>query len=288
MHKFSNTRLRETKRQLSAHEKTALPTTSGRALLLPGSIKGEVEELIDAGYDPAHIFGVEKEPGIYSELFDFYRDTVHIVNEDVFTWMRNSKARGTYSYIHLDMCGHLAQRDFYYYQHWSKLPAENARVRVSLFRGRRSAAQFDWESRLYDELLLQWCRIGHERDVNDPARWEAYYNHFQEHINDSTRIMVGLMIMNFFFGIEDYRTFLQTCSEQGEWYIPHVLGDHDITNIKRYTYNEAGSPNYMFTVWADLVPLTNPLRTSEQWALNGIDKIFQQMDFTVPPFNPNL
>jgi len=284
MHDFSHTRLRETKRKLSTYEKQTLPDTSGRVLILPGSTKGEVEELVEAGFDPTRIYGLEKDPSVYAELFDFYRDNVHIVQEDVFSWMRKTKAPNTYSYIHLDMCGHLLPRDFFYYQDWINLPADTARVRVSLFRGRRLHAQLDWEQRLYDELLLQWCRLGHERDENDPGRWEEHFNRFQEDMGDSTRVVVGLMIMNFFFGLPDYRSFMEPCYEQDEWYVPHVLGNHTITNIKRFTYHEVGSPNHMFTVWADLVPLKNPIRTSEQWALNEIHRIFSQIDFATPPF----
>lgn len=285
-YRFGNTELRANKRKISVFEKSTLLTTRGRALLLPGDGNGEVEELITAGYDPAYIFGVENDPKTFTELFDFYYDTVHIVNDDIYTWMKRSKAKGSYSYLHLDLCGHVARQEFPNYQNWKGLFAPEARVRVSTFRGRRSAAQFDWESQLYDDLLLQWCRIGHQRDTVDPQRWKEHYDILSRSMDDTTRIIVGLVIMNFFFGIGDYRQYVDDCIRYDDWHLPHVLGDHDIKNITRFSYNEPGNKSSMFTVWMDLVPLKNPLRTSEQWTLNMLHKIYEQMNYQVPHFNP--
>lgn len=286
--RFGNRELRPVKRRLSVYEKSSLPTHEGRALILPGAPNTEIEELVDAGYNSCHIFGVEQDPVIYQQLMSHYHDNVHIYRGEICDWMAKSRAPGEYSYVHLDFCGHFTREEAAGIQAWRTIVAPTARVRLSIFRGRRSPLQFDWEEQMHEDLLLAWCQLGYDNDTVDPERWVDYHNQIAETMDDTTQIVIAIMLCNFFFGIEDYRKYVDSCREHGP-YLPTVNGNHILTNVYRWTYNEAGSPNYMFTVWADLLPIPpDPLRNSTQWILNEMSKVFTYLNYHIPAFSPNL
>jgi len=283
--RFGNKTLRPNKRQLSIEEKSTLAFPPGRALVLPGDPRTEIEELVSAGYDPCYIFGVEIDPKNYSSLVNYYHDNAKIFHADVFYWMKQVQARGEYTYIHLDFCGHFNEEHAIGCQSWIHLPAPEARIRVSIFRGRRSPMQFDWESQMQENLLLRWCELGYELDEIDSKRWITFYNHFQETMDDSTKLIVSLMILNFFFGVKDYRDYLAECEKKGTFF-PDTNGTHYLEKIYRYTYNEPGSPNYMYTVWVDLKPVPVKPSSNEdtQWSFNQLAKMFENIDYNIPAF----
>jgi hypothetical protein len=281
-------RARPIKRKLSAFEKSSLLTTQGRALILPGDINTEVEELTSAGYNPCLIFGCENEEPTYRYLLNHYHDSVHLFHMDVFEWMRRVRATGQYSYLHLDLCGHFGREEAINIQAWRALLAPTARVRVSVFRGRRSPMQFEWEEQLLQDLLLRWCELGYELDALDPERWIAFYDHSRETRDDTTKTILAVMISNFFFGLDDFRVYVDSCTAR-EDFLPRVEGDHLLTNISRWTYNEQGNPSHMFTVWADLVPLpADPLRDSTQWILDHLATMFESFHHHVPRFKISI
>jgi len=284
--RFGNKTLRPNKRQLSVEEKSTLAFPPGRALVLPGDPKTEIEELVSVGYDPCYIFGVEIDPKAYASLVNYYHDNAKIFHSDVFCWMKQVQAHGKYTYIHLDFCGHFNKEHAIGCQSWIQLPAPEARIRVSIFRGRRSPVQLDWESQMQEDLLLRWCELGHELDLVDSKRWITFYNHFQQTMDDSTKLVVSLMILNFFFGVKDYRDYLVECEREGS-FLPDANGTHYLESIYRYTYNEPGSPNYMYTVWADLKEMSasSSLRNDSQRKLDQLAKTFENIDYDIPAFN---
>lgn len=284
--RFGNRELRPTKRRLSTYEKSSLVTTEGRALVLPGSPNTEIEELAEAGYDACRIFGVEQDEKTFRELQRHYHDSAHLFHDDVFKWMSRAQGLGQYSYIHLDFCGHFTSEQAVGMQEWKDLAAPEARLRVSVFRGRRSPLQFDWEETMQHDLLLNWCQLAFDTDEVDQDRWVAHDNQVRDTLEDTTKIIVALMTLTFFFGVTDYRTYLDNCRQHGN-YLPSVEGRHVLTGIHRFIYNEPGSPNHMFTVWVDLKPMpTDPMRHSTQWTLNELNRIFDSISYHVPIFNP--
>lgn len=280
---------RYVKRELSSAEKATVPTTRGRALVLPGAPGSEIEELIEAGFDAAYIIGVEHQARLADELMEYYRDGAHVFCAEVCDFMRHARMAQTYSYIHLDFCCQLTRELAVDIQAWRPLVAPTARVRMSTFRGRRSPAQMDTETLLINDTLLTWCEAAHDLDNSDRPRWVAFHDFLVDHDTDTATVMAAIMIANFFFGMDDFEEYVAEARARGP-FIPEVRGTHAISDITRWNYHERSSPNHMATTWVDLEPLgLDALRHSTQWTLNGLARIMSRLtdhgtpDYTYMP-----
>lgn len=283
-HKWGKT-TRYVKRELSQLEKSNLINTEGRALILPGEPGTEVEELIQAGFDPSKIVGVEKDPAIAEHLHGYYLDGAMIFCDEVCNFMRRAKMVEQYSYIHLDFCGQMNRDLIVALQGWKRLVMPHARVRVSAFRGRRGLLQFKVEQELVTNTLVAWCDAAFAVDKASPERWLHYREWLLNNGTDTAQVIAGVMIANFFFGLDNFEDFIEVMERQGT-FLPEVKGRHRLTNITRWNYRERSAANHMVTIWTDLAPLgRKALPSSEQWVVNTLaDMITQLVDFVTPDF----
>lgn len=286
--KFANRALRPIKRQLSVFEKSTIQRPEGRALVMPAEPNTEIEELVEAGFNPCFIYGVEQDMSRYIALLAHYHDQAHIHQGDVFQFMNKARGIKRYTYVHIDLCGMFTREVAIKTQSWRPLMAPWSRLRFSAYRARQSPGQQEFEQQLHEDLLLRWCEIGYELDAADPERWIHYHQRAQEHLSDTSRLIVAIAVANFFFGIDDYRSYIDDCARKGTAFLPLVEGDYLPHNIKRWHYNEPGTPNHMFTVWMDLQPLDGDrLNNSTQWILNQLALVFEQLEHETAPVDVN-
>ena len=281
--------LRSYKRALSVFEKSTLPTNEGRALILPGEPDGEIEELINVGYDNHRIVGVEQEQSEFYRLNYHYRDQVMLFHDEVGNFMSTKGSPSAYSYVHLDYCGHFNRTSIASLAGWQRILAPVSRVRVSVFRGRRSAEQFAWEEMLFRDVVLSWCELGANADRSDMFRWIEFDAALTSLRDDTPINLVMMMMLQLTFGIQDVRSFTDELRCNGS-FVPMVEGRHRITNIQRYCYSEPGSPNHMYTMWFDAVPLdiSATQRLDEQWALDEVASLMENLTYATPYFHPAL
>lgn len=285
---WANEDLRMIKRQLSVFEKSSVPNTNGRAIILPSEPNTEVEELIGVGFDPMRIFCIEHEQDKADKLYAHYWDDCHVHWEDVGTWMQRARGEGRYSYVHLDFCGHLKHEEIAAIQQCKRLMAPVSRVRVSVFRGMRLKHQFDLENMVRDQVLLRICEMCGAADEIFPDRWQLFYDQIRENYDDTTQIVIATLLMTFFFGLDSIWDYTDRCNLEGP-YLPEVHGNHTLVNIQRFVYHEIAAPNHMFSVWADVAPIANEtVKESIQWRLNEIAKVFESISYRPPNFTPNL
>lgn len=279
----TRTNVRPVKRQLSLYEKQSLDVGVGRYLVMPSHPNTEIEELVDIGVNPYQVFGVEYVESYFDTLRAHYRDLCHMHHGDVFEFMANTQAPNSYRYAHIDLYGHLNEGIFNALQAWRRIPARHSRLRVTTFSARRSPMQLQFEQELHEAIIMQLCQLGYDHDTSDAQRWISLYDSARGQVQDTTRIVVGLAMLNLFFGIEDHRAY--TSMDEGKAILPVVSGNHIISSIERWTYREADTNNHMQTVWFDLKPLpTQAMRHSSQWILNEVYKMLAMMEHHIPTF----
>lgn len=279
---------RTVKREISVYEKNTLTALDGRACVMPGEPETEVEELIAAGFNPLAIVGVEQIEWIYRRLRSHYWDTLTLFNEEVGAFLARAQA-ASYSYIHLDYCGHFNRETVASLAGWPRVLAPSARMRYTVVRGRRNSSQYEWEAQLFRDLALTWCELGANSDNDDMFRWLTYDDALRG-LDDDTPITLALMTMlGATFGVDDVRTYMDSLRIRGP-HVPVVEGRHRVTGIKRFCYAEPGTPNHMFTMWVDLEPLdiTTIQRLDEQWALDYVASILSQLTYATPYYHPSL
>lgn len=246
---MTNFTTRPIKRKLSRFEKSSIPDTSGLALVLPGSPGTEVEELLEAGFNPLAIRGVENDVENYDKLFSHYADLIALYNTDLLHFVRGSRLRGKYSYAHLDMCGHLSDYDTDLATVLPKLMSHRSRLRLTYMWGRKSVDRKEFESLLIEEVLLKICRSGMEGD-HSKYRWEELWNSILDSSPENVTPLAALsmVIASFFLGASPF--------EVSHDLIKEPKGTHGIGGLKRYHYSD-NNGSHMSTVWVNLSPVPN-------------------------------
>lgn len=292
---WSDPYLRGVKRQISAFEKRSVPTTLGRAVVMPGEPPareteiGEVEELRQAGFDPMYIFGVEREQALAVELYKYYYDTCHIHWEEVGEFLLSAQL--PFSYIHLDFTSQLKQDELEAIQSWMGKVDRIARLRVSVVSTRRQDHQIEYEQMLRRTTIGNLC---HQASVCEDGPGEGRFAKIWDSVassTDTTQILTAVMLLNFLFGI-NAMTYGDLCvvgQEDGKNTLPRVRGTHRLTNITRFMYSEPTGHHQMFTLWCDLVPLQLATVPDEQsWVLNEMANVLGSVAGDLPQFIPEL
>ncbi|HJS83766.1 MAG TPA: hypothetical protein VJ742_13135 [Nitrososphaera sp.] len=233
------------------------------------------------------IYCIEKDQKLADILYEYYWDETHVHWEEVGTWMQRAKGHGQYTYVHLDYCGHLKRDEIEGMQHWLSLMAPASRIRVSAFRGRRSDSQFALESLLHSTMVQTLAAEAAKKDTVYPLRWDPILESLSEDTGDTTKIIILMAVMNFFFGIDDVWKYTDACAQEGA-FLPEVKGKHLLQNIQRFSYNEEGSPNYMYSAWCDLLPMPGEVFRTQEWAVEEMWKVFERIVGEPPVFVPTL
>lgn len=277
---FTDPHLNEIKRALSRHEKASLLTTTGRALILPGvadEYPGEVDELVDAGYDSDRIVLVECNGDIAESLYEHYFDRVGGVHwMDVHEFLARTQSR--YSYIHLDYTGHITRKEFCGIQHWRTAVDGTARVRISTLANRKREETCTYEQLQHQALLAQLCTIAASFD----DRFGALVEDFVASPADTTQLMVMMALFNFTFGVS---TTAWTDEATKEATLPAMAGTHRLATITRYAYAD-DRRSRMFSVWIDLVPLSSINDDDTRNTLRELWRVLAMINSPCPPFVP--
>lgn len=264
------------KRSLSVYEKSSLPTTTGRGLVLPayppahdGQV-GELDELMAVGYDGVGLVGVERDADIADQLYDHYYDRVQIHREELETFFTHASAR--FSYLHLDFCSYLSEPNLRTIEGWRGHVEPVARLRVSLTQTRRQRGQMNYEKTLQNKMMNPLLTL---LGLEPPPEAES----------DSTQLVGVIMALNFFFGLRAW-PFADLCAATPTW--PATLGTHLLTNLCRFTYREVRGYTQINTIWVDVVPLNPTALASPEVAASYLRPFFAQLLTPIPTYNPEL
>lgn len=244
-----NTDLYPIKRALSRFEKSSLHSGHQihRALVLPGSPGGEVEELIEVGFDTRQIIAVERDRELANTLFTHYVDDVQVIHAELHDVIRY--LRGTYSYVHLDFCGMLNDDEMYCIDQLRNVVASQARLRVTLTRARKAPAMEQRERDLYHDLLGALIYSARNVDVaHHQTRWVDVYERLFDNAFDATALVGAMFVVNYFFGMS-VTSFLERDAST----FPMPTDQFSmITAVNRYAYNEPRSKTPMSTIYVDV------------------------------------
>lgn len=242
--------LHRLKRALSILEKQRMnpEVAYGKAVVMPGCPNTEIEELLLQGFNPRDIFAIESEQAFADNLYDHYWDQINVHWEEIGVWLE--RARNNYSYMHLDYCGHLKERELRgIEQAYARLNL-TSHLRISTLLSRRSSAQINRERMIVNRVFGP---IVQELTNSYPNyEWTSWYQSIQENFKDTTLAIAAVVIINAVFGLNWY-TYTDTCVERGS-FLPQFNGRHIITDITRFSYSEDYNGQLMSTIWFDFQP----------------------------------
>lgn len=276
--------LHHLKRELSRLEKRRLrpAVVNGKAVVMPGCPNTEVEELLSHGFDPRNIFAIESEQSIADALYDHYWDQINVHWEEIGAWLQ--RARNSYSYIHLDYCGHLKDRELEGIEYAYAKLAPQSHFRISTLISRRGTTQVQREIMITERILGPLVEVLSE--THPSYEWNDWYQSLRPNLADSTIAIAAIVIMNAFFGINWYE-YTDTCAQRGA-FVPNFEGAHRIVDIARFQYSENGNGQVMNTVWFSLDPsLHGPSRN--HLGVEGLAVALQQLTKPITLYtNPSL
>lgn len=276
---------RPVKRLLSVYEKSTLPTTEGRALIMPAEPNTEVEELVEAGYISDRILCVEYDGQRAQALYQYYAGFCQVFNEDVGQFMAEiARVPGTISYAHLDYNGHIkADVEVVHLSHLAKMLAPTARVRITMLLNRKHLSQVSTESDMRSNLLVNFAEGLRRTDPVNAHAWTELRDGFRAG-GDITQVASALLLMQLFFG-QEYWSFAATAGDDRLQLPTSVQGRHLVDKITRYEYND--DHNVMSTVWIDAVPLPDlPILESPLWRHRYLLNVFTSLAQPVISYNP--
>lgn len=253
------------KRRLSVAEKSSLTRflpVMGKALVLPGEPNTEIEELVEVGFNPAMIYGVEGDPDIAESLHLYYRDRTPIYYDEVGYWL--SQSTSTFSYMHLDYCGQITRERLTSMQRAMGHLDPVARLRVSVFGSRRTQGTKTFESQVLDATLINMLDFirGHETGwaMSIADSLQSTFADYQ--YEDPSALIATILFVNHVMGM----SWEQLCDQLDDKSnaLPSHRGAHQINGITRYRYTTDN--NVMYTTWVDFTPIPQPqISGTEGW-----------------------
>lgn len=238
---WAETDLHFAKRNLSVREKQTIPETSGKALVLPGAINTEIEELVEVGFDPCLIYGIEVDPLVAEILYDHYYDQSPIHLEEVGDFL--SRATSKFCYIHLDYCGQITESTIDSMEKAMGSLDPIARLRVSVFGSRRTKTTKRFESEIIDATLLNILdHIGGAEDLRE---------HLASGLKEPDPACVVAMVafVNHVIGLSWHGLCDQLTTNDD---LLIARGTHQVSDVRRYRYTS--DSNVMYTMWIDFIP----------------------------------
>jgi hypothetical protein len=272
--------LHPVKRALSIFEKSSFPVASrpGKYLLLPAEPNTEIEELLDIGVDARDVYAIEKEQVLADQLYDHYFDQVTVHWIDALSYLERASL-GSYSYIHLDFCGHFKEEEVAAVISSSQALAPHSRLRVSLLRNRKVTATTQFESFLREAmgvpLLEQLAR------TDERLGWGEVIGNFRTS-EDTTQIVAVLVLLAHFFGVNPWEYADANVGASKE--LPPINGRHWIYNIQHWVYSEPGAHAAMETVWFDMMELPESTSFHPGFVPAQLYQLLNTITTPTPPF----
>lgn len=175
-----------TKRDISILEKKELTSLNGFCLVFLGSNCPEIPELIDAGFNPRRIIGIDwsREKNDQSVANIKYCEKnykgVRCFNVPFERFYRNYGFRFKYSYIHLDFCSHMTSKilDQCVLPIDALLPGGRLRITFSESAERLSVARGDFY--LYEQFHQNFAKLSNCRlELKRTIRYISTESHSQ-------------------------------------------------------------------------------------------------------------
>lgn len=270
--------LHSNKRALSRFEKQWLPTTAGRALLLPShppkhNQVGEVEELIAAGYEPLSIVGVERDPEIADSLYRHYLDTCQIHLDEVADFCVKTTSRN-YTYIHLDFCSQfnvevidalIASRNCF----------AGGRLRITVCISRCGPPQRTFERKIQDHIVAPLYRA---IDRNPSAVFNA------------SQMLAICIFLSYMYDVNILEYLGSHKNVADIFHDVDFLSDVTAfypTNLQQFEYNDNKSIT-IATLWVDLVPMLEASVPNANYLLKQLELYLLQVEKPAQYFNPHI
>lgn len=272
---FSDTLLYPVKRKLSIYEKENVPTTKGRAFVMPGlpgtssRDRTEVEELITRGYYGSDIIAIEKENTIALALYEHYHDDIQVHRGSAREHLQNT--RNKFSYVHLDFCTELKEEETNtIFSTIGKLDAIS-RLRVTVCDTRRAgsnrgAGGYGKEVRL--NVLLPFLEHCQTLDEQHRDRW----NDIVENVvrsEDPIQLIGMVFLFAHFFGIT-FDDFYADCISARQNLFPSISPFMVIKNWSAWAYKEPTGSYNMASTWIDLYQIPDLLIADQQWKIDYV------------------
>lgn len=276
--------LRPVKRHLSVYEKSSFPVDRrpGKFLILPATPGTEVEELVGIGADYRDIVAIEKDQAAADGLYEYYFDQLHVHWIDVGSFIERAHS-GEYSYVHLDYCGHMKDDEVAAIAATARILAPQSRLRVSLFRNRKTAKQDAFESMIRDSMLIPLIKCLASADPR--LGWEELEASFKDS-SDTTQLVATICLLSHFFNCDPWAFADQAAT--GNMEVPPVKGNHWIYNIQRWLYHEAGNPSAMETVWLDMMHRPPSMQLSAEAVPGQLYALLWSLIHAVPQYATTL
>ena len=270
------------KRSLSEFEKSTLDPTQlgGLGLILPAEAGTEVEELHQVGMGVDRIRCIERDEAKADLLYEAYFDqlTVHcIAIEDFIPRAR----RSSYSYVHLDYCGHLDGTNTDTLARCGDIMWPHSRLRATLARNRKSAKQSAHEELIFDTLLVPLATQVSIALGEDP---DALLADLETARGDASAAAVTVILIGTVLGwpIWEYadRNVTNTASfEISPRFWP--------TDIQRFRYADTANWD-METLWVDLLSTARMRRSANRESfLRNLLMVISLLPNTPPTYHPH-
>lgn len=275
---------RSTKRQLSVVEKSSLRPThvAGKALVMPGSPRTEIEELCAVGFDPSKVHGIEVAPDIANALYNFYWDANPIHLGEIGEWLEGS--RNQWSYMHYDYCGHFKHEEVRGLQAGSGKLADLARVRVSVYCSRKKDNQVRFERQVLQRILVPLLTQARQFDhIGNAEMWTEYIEAIDAGAFGVNHCVATVLFFSHTLGIDVWE-YADACTLNKDAPLPRALGSHVPASVRSFNYNEAGISSLMNTTWIDFVPIGSTI--SQELTLLELAKFMALITIPAPIFNP--
>lgn len=246
------------------------------ALILPAhppqepGHKGEVEELVDAGFAIRNIICVERDEAIADELYRFYYDQLQVHYEELDDFL--DKCVSKFSYVHLDFCAQLNENQLRTIQSLRSKLSPVAHVRISTAITRRSANDIAFENSIRHKVLLPM--LDAIAAIESSPRWDRIRDAFTDS-KDSTHITGIALLFDHFFG-QDLWSYADLATLDTP-FIPKVTGRSLLTNVSRFSYREPLGHTSMYSLWMDTAPLVVETIPSEEWLINYLHMYFESL-----------
>jgi len=270
--------LHSLKRSLSVdRDKITIPNVHGKALIFPGnppqrnSDRGEVQELIEVGFDPSYIRCLEEKEDIADNLSDYYIDDVFILFEKAIDFL--NKTRSTFSYVHLDFCQHLKENEIETIDSLQGKMDSISRIRTSVSTNRGKSKQIDKEHIIRTKIMIPFVEMCFDSFNLD---WDLIRSKLNES-NRSSHIIGFIYLINHYFdmSLEDMINWIDTCKSNQESKLPPHNGQFNLSNLTQFTYHQNGTT--METIWVDLNPYNYSSISSDDLIYLDLYKYFYSL-----------
>lgn len=276
---WSDTDIHFAKRRLSVAEKVTVPTSEGKALVMPGAPGTEIEELVAVGFNPALIYGIEEDEQTADALHMCYWDTSPIYCDEVGYWL--SLARSKFSYVHLDYCGQITKDRLASIEHTMQRLAPVARLRISVFGSRRGANIRNFENDVIDATVLTLLEYIAQNYVSRSSEALDLHEYFANlDFQDPSSVVAMVAFVNHVMGIH-WHMIADIIKETHS--LPKSRGEHQVHSVRRYRY--VTDRSLMYTTWLDLMPISHSqFSNDESWLVDEILRYVKQLVEHAPEF----